>query len=438
MDWKKIYQEKLRTPEDAIRENVHSGDSVFGGRTSLPVTTYNAMLKMIDEGELTGITMHIHSPCNEGMEFDKYEFSRDQLWIPTWFMNAPDRELVKQGKFTYMPLQYGMLTRYITHMNPDICILLMSPPDENGNCNIGPNGYNTPALRHCKHIIAQVSKYVPRVNGTYHDFHVSELDAIIEADDPIAIQNHPTTASEVEQKISDHILNFIPDGACIQLGFGGIANAVGFGLREKKHLGIHSEVLTDSIVELMEEGVIDNSRKNFYPGQSAIGFCYGSQRQYDYIDNNKDFIFLGFEELVNVKNIASIDNMISINAAVSVDLTGQVCAESIGHRQYSGTGGQVDFVRGASMSKGGYSFIALPSLAHTRKDGVKSRIVAELDPGSIVTTPRTYVQYVVSEYGAVCLEFCDVPTRVKRMISIAHPDYRDELTFQAKKAGLLY
>ena len=438
MDWKKIYQEKLRTPEEAIRENVHSGYSVFGGGTSLPVTCYNVMLKMIDEGELDGITLHIHSPCNEGMEFDQYNFSRDQLWVPTWFMNAPDRELVKQKKFTYMPLQYGMLTRYIEHMDPDICILLMSPPDENGNCNIGPNGYNTPALRHCKKIIAQISKYVPRVNGTFHDFHVSELAAIVEADDPIAIQNHPATASPEEQKISEHILNFIPDGACIQLGIGGIANAVGFGLRDRKHLGVYSEILTDSIVDLMEDGIIDNSRKKLYPGQSCIGFCFGSQRQYDYINDNKDFIFLGFEDLINVKNIASIDNMISINAAVSVDLTGQVCAESIGHRQYSGTGGQIDFVRGASMSKGGYSFIALPSLAHTRQDGVKSRIVAEFDPGSIVTTPRTDVHYVVSEYGAVCLQFCDIPTRVKRMISIAHPDYREELTFQAKKAGLLY
>ena len=435
MEWEKIYREKLRTPEQAILENVHSGEGIFGGGGSLAVTCLNAMFKLIDEGKLTGITMHIHSPCNDGLELEKYHFSQEQLWFPSWFMNAPDRAYMSRGQCTFMPLQYGMLTRYMEKMHPETCVLMMSLPDENGYCNIGPNGYTTPALRQCKRIVAQVSKYMPRVNGTFHSFHVSQLAAIVEADDPVAIINNPA-ATEVEEKISAHILNYIPDGACIQLGIGGIANAVGFGLRDKKHLGIHTEVLTESIVDLMEAGVVDNSRKKIFPGQSAVGFVFGSQRQYDYIHENKDFIFGGFEDIVNIKNIAAIDNMISINAAVSVDLTGQVCAESIGHRQYSGTGGQLDFVRGASMSKDGCSFIAIPSTVNS-KQGRKSRIVLNMEPGSIITTPRTDVQYVVSEYGAVNLQFCDVPTRVRRMISIAHPDYRDELLHGAKQAGLL-
>jgi acyl-CoA hydrolase len=329
-----------------------------------------------------------------------------------------------------------MYERYMAHMAPRVSIVLMSRPDEEGYCNIGPNGYTPAGLDASEVIIAQVTKHMPRVNGTCHRYHVSQLAAIVEADDEMAIVNNPA-ATPVEEQIAGHILNYIPDGACIQLGFGGIANAVGFGLKDKRHLGVHTEVLTESIVDLMECGAIDNSRKTVLPGQTAVGFVIGSQRQYRFIDQNEDLIFDRFSEIVNIKNIAANDNMISINGAVSVDLTGQVCAESIGRRQYSGTGGQLDFVRGASLSKGGASFIAIPSTVKT-KEGVKSRIVLDLAPGSIVTTPRTDVQHVVTEYGVATLQFCDVPERVRRLVSIAHPDFRDELLFQAKQAGLVF
>ena len=436
MSWQKIYREKLRSPEEAILENVHSGEGIYGGGISLANTCLNAMFRLIDQGKLTAITMYVHSPCNPGLELERYQFTEEQLRFPSWFMNAPDREYVRRGQCKYVPLQYGMLERYINKMHPETCVLMMSPPDEDGYCNIGPNGYHIPALAQCKRIVAQVSKYVPYVCGTAHRYHVSQFDAIVEADDLIATITNPT-ATEVESKISQHILEYIPDGACIQLGIGGIANAVGYGLRSKKHLGVHTEVLTESIVDLMENGIIDNSRKSVFPGVSAVGFVFGSQRQYDYINHNPKFLFASFTDIVNIANIAANDNMISINAAVSVDLTGQVCAESIGHRQYSGTGGQLDFVRGASMSKGGGSFIALPSTVQT-KEGRKSRIVLNLEPGSIITTPRTDVQYIASEYGCVNLQFCDVPDRVRKMISIAHPEYRDELMFRAKKLGLVY
>ena len=191
------------------------------------------------------------------------------------------------------------------------------------------------------------------------------------------------------------------------------------------------------MVDLMECGAVDNSRKTTYPGKSVVGFMHGTKRQYDFVDGNMDMLFCRFSELVNIPNIAANDNMISINGAVSVDLTGQVSAESIGPRQYSGTGGQLDFVRGAALSKGGASFIAIPSTARTRS-GVVSRIVPQLAPGSIVTTPRTDVQYVATEYGVARLQFCDVPERVRRLISISHPDYRDELTYAARQSGLLY
>lgn len=436
MGWQNEYQTRLRTPENAVAEFVHSGDCIYGGGASVAVTTLNALFTAVDAGNLNEIKLHIHSFCNPGFRLGDYSFSREQIDIPTFFMSSVDRKMVETQKASYMPLQYGMYDRYITFHQPEVCIVLVSPPDEEGYCNIGPFGFTPTPLALAKRIIGQVSKHVPRVNGTAHRYPISKFDALVEADDPLTIIDNPPT-SEIETKIANHILNFIQDGSCIQLGIGGIANAIGFNLKGRSHLGIHTEVLTESIVDLMESGAVDNSRKNYMQGYSTVGFAFGSQRQYDYIDSNPAFLFAPFNEIVNVANIASIDNMISINAAVSVDLTGQVCAESIGPRQYSGTGGQLDFVRGASLSRGGASFIAMPSTVNT-KEGRKSRIVMELTPGSIVTTPRTDVQYIVTEFGCVNLQFNSIPDRVRKLISIAHPDFRDELTFQAKNAGLLY
>lgn len=436
MSWQQEYRNKLRTPEEAIAQFVHSGDGIYGGGASIACTTLGALFRAIDAGKLENITLHVHSFCNPGFTLGQYSFSQEQLQVPTFFMNGPDRALLAENKCSFMPLQYGMYERYMAKMAPRVSIVLMSPPDKDGYCSIGPFGYTPAGLDASEIIIAQVTKHMPYVNGTCHRIPISAISAIVEADDELAVVNNPI-ASPVEEKIAAHILNYIPDGACIQLGIGGIANAVGFGLKEKRHLGIHTEVLTDSIVELIECGAVDNSRKSFHPGKTVIGFVIGNARQYRFIDRNPDLLFERFGEVVNIKNIASNRNMISINGAVSIDLTGQVCAESIGSRQYSGTGGQLDFVRGAALSEGGASFIAVPSTVKT-KDGIRSRIVLDLAQGSIVTTPRTDVQYIATEYGVAAMQFHDIPHRVKQLISIAHPDFREELTFLAVKRGLLY
>ena len=434
MNWENEYKSKIRTPKEAVSEFVHSGDSIYAGGTAVAITTLDALFQTISEEKLSGITLNVHCPMN-GITLEKYNLSREQLVYDTFFLNIPDRPLYYEHKANYMPLQYGMYERYWEHVKPNVAIIMMSPPDKEGYCNIGPYGFHPAPLSRVKNIIAQICDQIPRINGTAHRYHVSEISAFVEAQDGIKYFNNPE-ATEIEKKMSEHILEYIPDGACIQLGIGGIANAVGFGLKEKRHLGIHSEVLTESIVDLMECGAVDNSQKGFHPGVSTLGFVDGSERQYKFIEGNKDILFCGFEDIVNIKNIAANDNMISINSAVSVDLTGQVCAESFGHKQYSGTGGQLDFVRGASMSKGGCSFIAIPSTAKT-KNGIVSKIVPELMTGSIVTTPRTDVQYVATEYGCVNLMFSNIETRVKKLISIAHPDFREELLFAAKKQGFL-
>ena len=437
MDWEKQYSQKMQTAESAIRQFIHSGDKIYIGGVTVGTAGINTLFRLVDEGQLTNLKLYCVCTCNPGLELDKYHFSPEQMTIETYFMTGTERHYMSERKMFHTPMQFSMYDRCIQSVDPDVCLVVLTPPDEDGYCNIGPHCFSCTPLAGAKRIIGQISSSIPRVNGTAHRIHVSQIDAFFEAEEELAMAGNFADVSPEEEKIADLILNYIKNGACIQLGYGGIANAIGFKLKSLCHLGVHTEVLTESIMELIESGVVDNSRKNYFPGQSSVGFVFGSQKQYQYIDQNKEFIFGTFSEIVNPQVIASIDNMISINGAVSVDITGQVCAESIRGRQYSGTGGQVDFVRGASMSKGGYSFIAFPSTANT-KSGRVSRIVFSLDPGSIVTTPRTDVQWVATEYGCVNLQYKSIPDRVKALVSIAHPDYRSELLFSAREAGLTY
>ena len=221
------------------------------------------------------------------------------------------------------------------------------------------------------------------------------------------------------------------------MGIGGIINAVAAGLASKQHLGAFTEMFSDAFAELQMKGVIDNSRKSYMPGVSVGGYSTGTQRLYDFINENLDMYYCSYETVCNPACIAKNDNLVSVNTAVSIDLTGQVCAESIGSRQYSASGGQFDFVRGVKNSKNGRGFIAITSVAHTKKGDV-SKIVPALAPGSAITSLRNDIQYVVTEYGVADLRWADIPTRAQRLINIAHPDFRDELTFEAKKLGFLY
>ena len=221
------------------------------------------------------------------------------------------------------------------------------------------------------------------------------------------------------------------------MGIGGIINAIAAGLESKQHLGCFTEMFSDAFVELQQKGVIDNSRKNFMPGVSVAGYSTGTQRLYDFIHENPSMYYTSYETVCNPALIAKNDNLVSVNTAVSIDLTGQVCAESIGARQYSASGGQFDFVRGVKNSKGGRGFIAVTSVAHT-KNGPVSKIVPTLAPGSAITSLRNDVHFIATEYGVVDLRWADIPTRAQRLISIAHPDFRDELTYEAKKLGFLY
>ena len=244
----------------------------------------------------------------------------------------------------------------------------------------------------------------------------------------------PMEADRETEAMARFRLDQIPDGACIQLGIGGVANAGGYSLTSKNDLGCHTEVMSDSIMALMKAGVINNSRPKFIPGKTVVGFAFGSKDLYEYLDHNEDLYFAPFPVINNPVNIAKNDNMISINAAVEVDLFGQVCAESVGTKHMSGSGGQIDYVRGACQSRGGKSFIAFTS---TAKGGTISKIKSILPPGAVVTTSKNDVDYIVTEYGVAHLRGRSLGERARQLIAIAHPDFRDELTFEAKKRGIM-
>jgi acyl-CoA hydrolase len=286
-------------------------------------------------------------------------------------------------------------------------------------------------LEQCEVVIAEVNDQLPTfvTEGERHLMvHVSEVDAIVESSRPPA-ENVPVPAAEEDRRIAGHIAELVPDGACMQFGLGGLANAVGdcLAYAGKKDLGIHTEVMTSCVAELMRKGVVNNSRKTLLPGRSVGAFLVGDRALWDYVENNPAFCFREIDWVNDPRNIAQNDRVVSVNNAMEVDLTGQVNAESIGPRMYSGTGGQLEWVMGAQWSREGKSIIALRS-SYVDKSGVRhSKIKPRLTPGGVVTTPRTFVQYVVTEYGVADLKYKSCRERARALIAIAHPDFRKEL-----------
>ncbi len=423
------------TPQEAAKL-VKSGDTVYVGCTS---STANILCEALAERaeELTGITLS----CGIGavtapkmQQLDPRTFSINTLFMGPW-----ERANRKFVPVDYSSVHLSQVDIWCTQaVPPDVAFLEVSPPDEDGYMCYGGTGvaFHSFIAKSAKTVILQVNSNSPYLYGEDNLIHCSEADAIVMGDDALTtVANLPV--DDTLQTISGFLLDQIPDGACLQLGIGGVANAVGFGLKEKNDLGAHTEMVTDSIMELMQMGVINNSRKNFMPGKTVSGFAYGTTDLYRFIDHNPDFYFMPFTKVNNSVNIAKNDNMISINTALAIDLLGQVCSDNLAGEQYSSTGGQVDFVRGAQMSKGGKSFIAVTSTVESKRNGRSSRIVTCLPQGSVVTTPRSDVQYVVTEYGCVNLKPLTMKDRVRAMISLAHPDYRPQLTEEAKQAGML-
>ncbi len=432
MTVQELYNQKRMTPRE-IAAKIPSG-SVISTDTalSMPYGIMEAVADRVRAGEVTGLTQHTilevpGTPCYQ-------QDVAGGLTGVSWFSSGDARMAVNGGWADVMPGFFrdfpGLFEQYI---DVDYLCVTVSSMQEGGVFACGCSGAALEALkRKAKHIFLEVNANMP-FSASATPFRLEEIDGLCENDRPLATLP-ASNLDDVSLAIGNYIAERIPDGATIQLGIGAIPDAVGLALREKKHLGLHTELFTDSMVELIQCGAVDNSMKPIHTGKTVSAFAYGSKRMYDYIDHNPDFEMLPVSYVNSPIVIAKHPNFVSINAALEVDFFGQVCAESVGTRHVSGTGGQVDYVRGAVMSEGGQSFIAFPS---TAKGGQISRIKSTLTPGAIVTTSKNDVDCVVTEYGVAKLRGRTLRQRVQGLIAIAHPNFRDELTFEAKKRGLL-
>lgn len=375
-----------------------------------------------------------------GFALDEYDFMKpefkDNLCIETAFVGRMERKCLQWGTASYVPLHLQQLGKWLDFKKPNVVATVVTPPDEDGymnrSCYAGL--CHRRAFERADLVIVEVNPETPWLNGDDFKIHVSEVDRIIENPSPLAeIPDIPITRTE--EDIAGYIADLIPDGSTIQLGLGSLANAVGYLLRNKKDLGLHAEVISNSVMELVKSGAVNGSRKTFMPGKVVGTYCVGTKELFEFVDHNEDFVFCEVEFTNDPEIIARNDNLISINNTLMVDLTGQAASESIGSFQYSGTGGQVNFVQGAHMARGGKSILALNATYTDEKGGLHSRIVASFPPGTVVTTSRADVEYVVTEFGVASLRFKSVAKRVVELINIAHPDFRDELRFEARKAG---
>lgn len=431
--WERIYHERMTTAEEAVK-HIMSGQRVFlTGNCSVPQKLLAALVRRARAGEVENVEIvqvltvgdaDYVSPDLEG-----------KLRVNTLFISANVRRAVHEGRADFTPIFLSEIPDLFRsgELPLDVALVHVSPPDEHGFCSFGVEvGITKPAAESAKVVIAEVNDRMPRALGDSF-IHVSKIDHFVPVSYPLP-ELPQGSPGEVQMRIAQHIADLIPDGATLQLGIGGIPDAVLLYLRDKKDLGIHTEMFSDGVVTLVEAGVITNERKSIHRGKIIVGFVLGTQRLYDFVDNNAMVEFHPTDYVNDPFVIAQNDNMVAINSAIEVDLTGQVCADSIGPKFYSGVGGQVDFIRGAARSKGGKPIIALPS---TAKGGTISRIVATLKPGAGVTTTRNDVHYVVTEYGVAYLHGKTIRQRVNALINIAHPDFRDELRYQAKKLGYI-
>ena len=414
------------TPAEAVRL-VRSGDTIVAqGSTSVPNVLFRALTERA--AELRDVKIIVgFGVCPEDAPYAKTEyidsFRALSIFVPNYLRRA-----MKEGVADTIPCFLGEVPFLFRsgQVPVDVAFLNVSEPDENGYCSYGISADIAFSAVECARVvIAQVNKYMPRTFGD-PVIHVSKISAMCRGDEPLVEVPTPVP-NEIETKIGRYIAEQIPDGATLQIGVGGIPNAVINALSGHKHLGLHTEAITDGVLPLIERGIIDNSQKALYPGKSVGSLILGSRHLYDHVDGNPDFVIRDVAWTNDPQNIRQNPRAMAINSAVEVDLTGQICADSIGETVISGVGGQHDFMYGAALSEGGKCFIALPS---TIAKG-QSKIVSHLQPGAGVVTTRFQAQYIATEYGIVYLRNLPLAERAKALISIAHPSVREDLEREA-------
>ncbi|MGN1230455.1 MAG: acetyl-CoA hydrolase/transferase family protein [Anaerotignum sp.] len=421
MNWKKDYNGKILTADEAVL-HIQSGNTISIAHVgSEPYALVDALARNAEAFE--NVDMHFMLSLRKeephvapGMEKHFRFFG--------YFLGGSTRGAVAEARGEYLPCFFHLYPRMLQERGGiDVLLISVSEPDEHGYCSMGLGIDHLPAFKDsAKLVIAQMNKNMPRVMGDSF-IHLRDIDIIVEEDTALPILT-PPVITDVERKIGEYCASLVKDGDTLQLGIGGIPDAVVTFLKDKKDLGLHTEMASAGVVDLIKGGVINNKKKTINRGKSIATFAAGTQKLYDFLNNNPCFELRGVDYVNDPYVIAQNDNMVSINSAVQIDLMGQINAEMVKGMQFSGVGGQVDFIRGATMSKGGRAIIALPS---TAAGGKISKIVPFIDHGACITTPRTEVNYVVTEYGIAQLWGKSLKERAKALIAIAHPDFREEL-----------
>lgn len=421
MSWDMEYKKRLSTADEAL-ESVKSGMRVYiQPGCAEPETLVEALMRRAPYVYGVEIVHMMTMGCAPYVAPEMAGHFRHNAV----FIGANVRAAINDGRADYTPIYLSEIEALFEsgQMPIDVALIEVSPPDSHGFCSFGVGVDTTlTAAKVAKHVVAQINDYMPRTYGDSF-IHVDDIDAFVESSRPLCALKQ-AIVSDLQVAIAKNVTGLIEDGAVLQTGIGGIPDAVLPLLMDRKDLGVHSELVSDGVIPLIEAGVLTGARKNFKPRKIILGFALGTKKLFDFMDNNPIFEFHPTAYTNDPVLIARNDSMVAINSAIQVDLTGQVCSDSIGTTFYSGIGGQVDFLRGATRSKGGKPIIAIPS---TAKQGKISRIVPVLDPGAGVVTSRGLVRYIVTEYGVAYLHGKSIRERAKALIDIAHPDFRAEL-----------
>lgn len=440
MDYTAEYRQKLVSADEAVKV-VKSGDWVdYGWCTGTPDALDKALAKRTDE--LNNINLRGGILLKPLAVFEREDAGSHFTWN-SWHLGGFERKLIARGCCYYAPIRYSELPRYYRDLpfKTDVAMLQVTPMDQHGFFNFGPNASHLGAIcETAKIIILEVNENMPRcLGGTECGIHISKVTHIVEGENPpISELGAGGPATDVDKKVAQLIVDQIPNGACLQLGIGGMPNAVGSLIAESdlKDLGVHTEMYVDAFVDIAKAGKITGAHKSLDRFRQVYAFGAGTKKMYDYLDDNPELMSAPVDYTNDIRSISALDNFISINNCVDIDLFGQISSESSGTKQISGAGGQLDFVLGAYLSKGGKSFVCCSSTFTDKQGKMHSRIRPTLTEGSIVTDTRPNTHYVVTEYGMVCLKGLSAWQRAEALISVAHPDFRDGLIAESEKMNI--
>jgi len=433
MSTQKMLAEKTKTAAQ-VASLVNTGDTLDYGFGLTQPDLFDTALA--EQKERLSNVMIRGTLCVKPRQVIEQDPEQKHFEFQNWHFSGYDRKKSEQGSMSYIPFNFGEGPGiYRNYLDVDMAVIKTSPMDEHGYFNFGIS--NTFARACCdvaKKIVVETSTEIPVCYGNQNSVHISELTAVIAGDNAPLFQLPSSPITDIDKQVARHIVPLIKDRSCLQIGIGGMPNAVCSALAHSdiKDLGIHTEMFVDGMVDLVEAGKVTGKYKQTFNGEIVYTFALGYKRMYDFIDKNELCVSIPVDETNLPFNIAKNDNVVSINNCLQIDLSGQVASESSGYRHISGTGGQLQFVRGAVASKGGQSFMCLSSRFVDKDGQPQSRIVPGLDPGTVVTTPRSDTMYVVTEYGIVNLKGKSISARALALISIAHPDDRDELMKQAR------